>query len=288
MKGVILAGGEGTRLRPCTIAIGKQLLPVYDKPMIYYPLSTLIHAGVKEVLVVTTPQELERFTVLLGDGSQFGIKIAFVVQPSPGGIPQGITLAADFLGSEPFWFILGDNLFHGPDFGAKLQHSAETEGAKVFAYRVKNPRSYGVAVFGDKNEGVVGLVEKPATEISSWAIPGIYFFGNSAIEYCKSLTPSSRGELEIIDLLNIYLQQGSLQVEKISRGNAWFDLGTADNLLKAAMFVESLQNRQGLLVGSPEEASFSARNIQGEELISILTKSPQSDYIKQVIASIRY
>jgi glucose-1-phosphate thymidylyltransferase len=153
---------------------------------------------------------------------------------------------------------------------------------------VKDPSAYGVAVFGDENEGVVGLVEKPKTEISPWAIPGIYFFGNSSVEYCKSLTPSSRGELEIIDLLNMYLRQGSLQVEKVSRGNAWFDLGTADNLLKAAMFVESLQNRQGLLVGSPEEASFSARNIQGEELISILTNSPQGDYVKQVMASIRY
>ena len=286
MKGIILAGGEGTRLRPCTLAIGKQLLPVYDKPMIYYPLSTLIHAGVKEVLVVTTPHELDRFKALLGDGSQFGIEISFVIQPSPGGIPQGITLAADFLGSEPFWFILGDNLFHGPEFGSKLQNCTVAQGAKAFAYRVKDPSAYGVAVFGGENDFVIELVEKPSTQISPWAIPGIYYFSNSAVEYCKSLSPSKRGELEIIDLLNIYLQEKLLQVEKVSRGNAWFDLGTADNLLKASMFVESLQNRQGLLVGSPEEASFSARNIQREELYAILSSSPPNDYAKQVMSSL--
>jgi len=286
MKGIILAGGEGTRLRPCTIAVGKQLLPVYDKPMVYYPLSTLIHAGVKEVLVVTTPHELDRFKALLGDGSQFGIEISFVIQPSPGGIPQGISLAADFLGSEPFWFILGDNLFHGPEFGSKLQNCTVPQGAKAFAYRVKDPSTYGVAVFGGESDFVIELVEKPSTQISPWAIPGIYYFSNSAVEYCKSLSPSKRGELEIIDLLNIYLQEKLLQVEKVSRGNAWFDLGTADNLLKASMFVEALQNRQGLLVGSPEEASFSARNIQREELYAILSSYPPNEYAKQVMSSL--
>jgi glucose-1-phosphate thymidylyltransferase len=286
VKGIILAGGEGTRLRPCTLAIGKQLLPVYDKPMIYYPLSTLIHAGVKEVLVVTTPHELDRFKALLGNGSQFGIEISFVIQPKPGGIPQGITLAEDFLESEPFWFILGDNLFHGPDFGAKLKNCTTTQGARAFAYRVKDPSAYGVAVFGSENEVVVDLVEKPPAQISPWAIPGIYYFSNSAVQFCRTLTPSRRGELEILDLLRIYLREESLEVEKVSRGNAWFDLGTADNLLKASIFVEAIQNRQGLLVGSPEEASFSARNIQREELTNILSKSPSSDYIKQVMATL--
>lgn len=286
MKGIILAGGEGTRLRPCTLAIGKQLLPVYDKPMIYYPLSTLIHAGVNEVLVVTTPHELDRFKALLGNGSQFGIEISFVIQPNPGGIPQGITLAEGFLKSDPFWFILGDNLFHGPDFGAKLKNCTAAQGAKAFAYRVKDPSAYGVAVFGSENEVVVDLVEKPPTQISPWAIPGFYYFSNSAVQFCKKLTPSQRGELEILDLLKIYLREESLEVGKVSRGNAWFDLGTADNLLKASIFVEAIQNRQGLLVGSPEEASFSAKNIRREELSNFLSKSPSSDYMKHVLATL--
>ena len=286
MKGIILAGGEGTRLRPITIATGKQLLPVYDKPMVYYPLSTLIHAGVTEILIVTTPRDLSRFQELFGDGAQFGVKIKVIAQPYPGGIPQGITLAADFLGSDPFWFILGDNLFHGPEFGVKLREYATTEEPTVFAYRVKDSRAYGVAVFEPGTDKVVELVEKPSSPISPWAIPGIYFFTNSAVGIARELTASARGELEILDVLRSYLNLGTLNVRKVSRGNAWFDLGTAENMLKASMFVESLQNRQGLLVGSPEEASFTAGNITKSDLEIGLSKIASSDYVKQLLNAI--
>ena len=286
MKGIILAGGEGTRLRPITIATGKQLLPVYDKPMVYYPLSTLIHAGVTDILIVTTPRDLSRFQELFGDGAQFGVKIKVIEQPHPGGIPQGITLAADFLGSDPFWFILGDNLFHGPEFGAKLREYAATKEPTVFAYRVKDSSAYGVAVFEPGTDKVVELVEKPSSPISPWAIPGIYFFTNSAVGIAKELTASARGELEILDVLRSYLNLGTLNVRKVSRGNAWFDLGTAENMLKASVFVESLQNRQGLLVGSPEEASFTAGNITKSDLETGLSKIASSDYVKQLLNAI--
>lgn len=283
MKGIILAGGEGTRLRPITLATGKQLLPVFDKPMVYYPLSTLIHAGVTDILIVSTPRDLSRFQALFGDGSQFGVKIKVIEQPRPGGIPQGITLAADFLGTDPFWFILGDNLFHGPEFGVKLREYSAMQEPTAFAYRVKDSRAYGVAVFEPGTDKVVDLVEKPSSPISSWAIPGIYFFTNSAVGFAKELTASERGELEILDVLRSYLKLGTLNVRKVSRGNAWFDLGTAENMLKASMFVESLQNRQGLLVGSPEEASFTAGNISKSDLKAKLSVDASSDYVKQIL-----
>jgi glucose-1-phosphate thymidylyltransferase len=286
VKGIILAGGEGTRLRPCTLVVGKQLLPVFDKPMIYYPLSTLIHAGVDEVLVVTTPHEVERFRTLLSDGKQFGISISYAVQETPGGIPQGILLAEEFLGGDSFWFILGDNLFHGPEFGAKLKEIEFEEGAHIFTYRVKDPSAYGVAVFTSGDEKIQSLIEKPQDAKSKWAIPGIYFLDSSAIKKAKHLRPSFRGELEIIDLLNAYLEENKLQASKVSRGNAWFDLGTAENLLRAAMFVEALQSRQGLLVGSPEEAAFSAGYITALHLETYLVKLGINEYAKQIYSSL--
>ncbi len=287
MKGVILAGGEGTRLRPCTLVVGKQLLPVFDKPMIYYPLSTLIHAGVKEVLVVTTPHEVERFKTLLSDGRHFGIAISYVIQETPGGIPQGIALAEKFLGNESFWFILGDNLFHGPEFGARLRDLKSNLGAHIFTYRVKDPSAYGVAVFEENDETIQTLVEKPQDGTSKWAIPGIYFFDKSAVAKAKNLKPSARGETEIIDLLSAYLKEKNLYAHKVSRGNAWFDLGTAENLLRAAIFVEALQSRQGLLVGSPEEAALSAgitTKAQFEESLTILGNC---SYAQQVLSAIK-
>jgi glucose-1-phosphate thymidylyltransferase len=286
MKGIILAGGEGTRLRPCTLVVGKQLLPVFDKPMIYYPLSTLIHAGVTEVLIVTTPQEVERFRLLLSDGKQFGICISYVVQQNPGGIPQGIVLAEDFLNGEGFWFILGDNLFHGPEFGARLKDIPGDFGAHIFTYRVKDPSAYGVANFKNSENEISSLVEKPQNGISKWAIPGIYRLDISAVDKAKNLLPSKRGELEIIDLLNGYLLSGSLRAHKVSRGNAWFDLGTAENLLQAAIFVESLQSRQGLLVGSPEEAAYSAGHINASDLLKYLEKLGKNEYINQICSSL--
>ena len=286
MKGVILAGGEGTRLRPCTLVVGKQLLPVFDKPMIYYPLSTLIHAGVKEVLVVTTPHEVERFKTLLSDGRQFGIAISYAIQETPGGIPQGIALAEKFLGNESFWFILGDNLFHGPEFGARLRDLKSTLGAHIFTYRVKDPSAYGVAVFASNDETIQTLIEKPQDGISKWAIPGIYLFDATAVEKAKNLKPSVRGETEIIDLLKGYLKDNQLRTHKVSRGNAWFDLGTAENLLRAAMFVEALQSRQGLLVGSPEEAAFSAGITTKAQFEKSLTELGNCSYAQQVLAAL--
>jgi glucose-1-phosphate thymidylyltransferase len=287
VKGVILAGGEGTRLRPCTLVVGKQLLPVFDKPMIYYPLSTLIHAGVKEVLVVTTPHEVERFKTLLSDGKQFGVAISYAIQETPGGIPQGITLAEQFLGNESFWFVLGDNLFHGPEFGARLRDRKSTPGAQIFTYRVKDPRAYGVAVFAANDESILTLVEKPQDGLSKWAIPGLYYFDSTAVEKAKNLEPSVRGETEIIDLLNYYLKDNVLHAHKVSRGNAWFDLGTAENLLRAATFVEMLQSRQGLLVGSPEEAAFSAGITTRTQLEKSLVGLGNSSYAQQVLSAIK-
>jgi len=288
MKGVILAGGSGTRLNPLTTVVGKQLLPVYDKPMIYYPLSTLILAGVDEVLLITTPLEISRFTQLLGDGSQFGIVIKYEIQESPKGLAQGIQLAAKFTRDESFWFILGDNLFHGPDFGLQLQAiPATTTGAHIFAYRVSNPNEYGVVRFSDSDNSIEELVEKPLQFVSNWAIPGIYFFDKSANSRCLKITPSSRGELEIIDLIKNYAASEELTAHKISRGNAWFDLGTPDSLLTGGHFVQLIQSRQGMLVGSPEEASFRQGFISKDAIEARFGSHGRNPYEKAVIQALQ-
>jgi glucose-1-phosphate thymidylyltransferase len=280
MKGVILAGGAGTRLRPLTSVVCKQLLPVYDKPMIYYPLSTLIHAGVSEILLITSPDQIGNFKNLLGDGRQFGVSIQYEVQLTPAGLPQGITLAEKFLEGEDFWFILGDNLFHGPDFGASLKDYAirDKQGALIFAYRVSNVSQYGVVNFGGPDQTVLSVEEKPQISEAGWAIPGLYFFDSRAVSFAKSLMPSQRGEFEIIDLIKKYLADSTLRVRKISRGNAWFDLGTTENLLSGSNFVHLLQTRQGMLVGSPEEASLHARTLSQDSFNRIVEIQSESTY----------
>jgi glucose-1-phosphate thymidylyltransferase len=280
LKGVILAGGSGTRLKPLTSVVCKQLLPVYDKPMIYYPLSTLIHAGVTEVLIVSSPDQVKNFRNLLRDGKQYGITIDYKVQLTPAGLPQGITLAEDFLNGESFWFILGDNLFHGPEFGASLHQFAleNKQGAGVFAYRVSDVSQYGVVKFSVDGKKVTHIEEKPALSEPGWAIPGLYFFDCKAVDLAKNLPISQRGEYEIIDLIKGYLRVDELRVKPISRGNAWFDLGTAENLLTGSNFVHLIQTRQGLLVGSPEEAALNAGTLSLEDLNSNSLNSSESSY----------
>jgi glucose-1-phosphate thymidylyltransferase len=282
LKGVILAGGSGTRLKPMTSVVCKQLLPVYDKPMIYYPLSTLIHAGVTEVLLVSSPDQLDNFKNLLKDGKQYGITIEYKEQKIPAGLPQGITLAEDFLNGESFWFILGDNLFHGPDFGASLRQFAleSKRGAGVFAYRVSDVSQYGVVIYSKDGKKVIHVEEKPTLTEPGWAIPGLYFFDNKSVDLAKNLSLSQRGEYEIIDLIKCYLQMDELRVKRISRGNAWFDLGTTENLLTGSNFVHLIQTRQGLLVGSPEEAALNAGILSLENFNLNVFNSSGSSYFQ--------
>ncbi len=288
MRGIILAGGSGTRLNPLTKVIGKQLLPVYDKPMIYYPLSTLILAGVTEVLVISTPVETDRFSQLLGDGSQFGITISYKIQSEPKGLAQGILLGEEFIGNEGFWFILGDNLFHGPEFGTRLsENSKEKHLSHIFAYRVSDPSQYGVIRFSDVDKKPIEIIEKPEKLISHWAIPGLYFFDHTAVERAKNVEPSIRGELEIIDVLKSYLFEDRLEVKKISRGNAWFDLGTPENLLTGSHFVHLIQTRQGMLVGSPEEASFRMGHLSIDEILTKHDHPKNSFYEKSIISAVK-
>ena len=288
MKGIILAGGSGTRLNPLTKVVGKQLLPVYDKPMIYYPLSTLILAGVTDVLVISTPVETDRFKQLLGDGSQFGITIKYKIQAEPKGLAQGIQLGREFLQNEEFWFILGDNLFHGPDFGARLSENSFSEySSKIFSYRVSDPSQYGVVRFSEDRRKPVEIVEKPTQLISHWAIPGLYFFDRTAVERADSVMPSVRGELEIIDVLKSYLAENQLAVSRISRGNAWFDLGTPESLLTGSHFVHLIQTRQGMLVGSPEEASFRKGLLSLNDILTRYDHANNSLYEKSIVSIVK-
>jgi glucose-1-phosphate thymidylyltransferase len=266
MKGIILAGGLGTRLGPLTTVVSKQLLPVYDKPTVYYPLSTLIHAGVTEILIISNPHHLGSYEKLLGDGANLGIKILYAEQPQPHGIPQAIRIGEKFLNRERFWLILGDNLFHGPEFGRELKNRMEENSSSlIFGYHVNNPEEYGVIKFADDGESIQELVEKPRNQISNWAIPGIYLLDSESITIAEQLRPSQRGEVEMVDLLKALIEKNSLRVRKVSRGNAWFDLGNPDSLLKAANFVQTLQTTQGLLVGDPSDAAINARLIQKTE-----------------------
>lgn len=276
MKGVILAGGSGTRLKPLSDVTCKQLLPVYDKPMIYYPLSTLLLAGVDQVLIITTPKDLLGFSSLLGNGSNFGIEIQYLAQDAPRGIAHGLLISETFVHTEPFWFILGDNLFHGPEFGRSLRDKEYKPGATIFSTVVDNPEDYGVVV--SKGDKPINLVEKPKSFISSWAIPGLYRLDAQSIGYAKNLALSNRGEFEIIDVLKEYLNSDSLNVEKISRGNAWFDLGTFEQLHNGASFVKMIQERQGLLVGSPEESAYNLGRLTFEDYSRIVYQSSSGYY----------
>ena len=284
-KGIILAGGSGTRLYPITRAVSKQLLPVYDKPMIYYPLATLMLAGIREVLMINTPHEQEMFQRLLGDGSQWGIDIRYAVQPSPDGLAQAFTIGRDFVDGKPSCLVLGDNIFYGVGLTERLKRAAARDrGATVFGYWVKDPERYGVAEF-DAAGRVVGLEEKPAQPKSQYAVTGLYFYDDRVCDYAASLKPSSRGELEITDLNRCYLNDQSLHLEQLGRGFAWLDTGTHDSLMEAGNYIETIENRQGLKVCCPEEIAYLNGWIDTEQLLALaapLAKTGYGHYLQQL------
>jgi glucose-1-phosphate thymidylyltransferase len=285
MRGIILAGGSGTRLHPVTLGVSKQLVPVYDKPMIYYPLSTLIFAGISDVLVITTPHEAAGFERLLGDGSLFGISIGYAQQPSPDGLAQAFVIGKEFIGQEKVSLVLGDNIFYGPGLGNQLHAFAEVDGGAVFAYWVAEPKAYGVVEFDDAGRAI-SLEEKPSHPRSNYAVPGLYFYDNDVVDIAHELKPSARGEYEITDVNRRYLEAGKLQVGVLPRGTAWLDTGTFDSLNDASNFVRTLEARQGLKVGSPEEAAWRQGFLNDDELHdrgSALAKSGYGTYLLSLL-----
>lgn len=286
MKGIILAGGSGTRLYPVTQSVSKQLLPVYDKPMIYYPLSVLMLSGIRQVLVITTPHDLPAFQKLLGDGSQFGLELAFAVQPSPDGLAQAFLIGADFIGSDPCALILGDNIFFGAGLPSRCKEAiARKKGATVFAYYVNDPERYGVVEFDPQTSMAKGIEEKPQKPRSHWAVTGLYFYDNEVVDIAAKVKPSQRGELEITDVNRIYLERGDLTVSRMGRGFAWLDTGTPDSMHEAAAFVRTIEHRQGFKIACPEEISLENGWLTQEEVIAraeILGKSDYANYLRRI------
>jgi glucose-1-phosphate thymidylyltransferase len=287
MKGIILAGGSGTRLHPLTLAVSKQLMPVYDKPMIYYPLSILMLAGIREILIISTPHDVPHFEKLLGDGSRLGCEFSYSVQPSPDGLAQAFIIGEEFIGDDKVALILGDNIFYGSGLSTLLQSNNDPEGGVIFAYQVHDPERYGVVEF-DKSNNVISIEEKPVEPKSNYAVPGLYFYDNDVVEIAKTIPPSPRGELEITDVNRVYLERGKLKVGVLNRGTAWLDTGTFQSLMQAGQFVQVIEERQGLKVGCIEEIAYRMGFINAEQLREIarpLLKSGYGTYLERIVTN---